>query len=262
MRVLCQNRLRGADVRAGTFIVFPRPVRELYNRDAKMDVAGTLGARCRFGDFAFLRTAHSLQRSRRSRANKARVRSKLPCGRSNRRQRVTAYTLPPDLYQKAKTLGRIHFALNLVGFFYGILVLWLVLRWKLAAKYRDWAERVSANRFVQAFVFTPALILMIAVLESPTAIYEHIVSRRYGLSVEGWGALAWDWAKGIFLFMVIGSILVWILYGVIRRSPRRWWFYFWLISVPMIVFFRLSNRLCWSRCFSPLRRCSRRIRRW
>ena len=23
---------------------------------------------------------------------------------------------------------------------------------------------------------------------------------------------------------------------MIRRSPRHWWFYFWLISVPIIVF--------------------------
>ena len=151
-------------------------------------------------------------------------------------QRVTAYTLPPDLYQKAQTLGRIRFVNNLVNFGYGLIVFWLILHWRLAPKFRDWAESVSSNTFVQAAVFTAPLIVTVAVLESPTAIYEHIISRRYGLSVEGWGALAWDWAKGMFLFLVIGSILVWILYGVIRRSPRNWWFYFWLISVPIIVF--------------------------
>ena len=151
-------------------------------------------------------------------------------------EQVTTYTLPPDLYNKAKTLGRIHFAMNLVGFFYGLFVLWLVLRLGLAPKFRDGAERASKNRFVQACAFTPALIASIAVLESPTEIYGHIISRRYGLSVEGWGALAWDWTKAILLFMVIGSILVWILYEVIRRNPRNWWFYFWMISVPIIVF--------------------------
>src|ERR1035437_7552156 len=150
--------------------------------------------------------------------------------------KVTAYTLPPDLYKKAKALSRIHFLFNLISFFYGLFVLWLVLHWKLAAKYCDWAEKLSSNRFCQAFVFTPPLILTITLLESPTAIYEHIVSRTYGLSVEGWGALAWDWAKGIFILIVLGSILTWILYGVIRRRPRRWWLYFWLISLPFIVF--------------------------
>jgi len=150
--------------------------------------------------------------------------------------KVTGYTLPPDLYKKAKTLGRTHFLFNLIGFFYDLFVLWLVLHWKLGATYRNWAERLSSSRFLQAFVFAPPLILTIALLESPTAIYEHIVSRTYGLSVEGWGALAWDWAKGILILIVIGGILTWILYAVIRRSPRRWWFYFWLAAVPMIVF--------------------------
>jgi len=151
-------------------------------------------------------------------------------------QKITAYTLSPDLCKKAKTLGRIHFVNNLVNFFYGLAVFWLILQLRLAPKFRDWAERASSNRFVEALVFASILIATVSVLESPTAIYEHMVSRKYGLSVEGWGSLAWDWTKGIFIFMVIGSVLVWILYGVIRRSPRNWWFYFWLISVPITVF--------------------------
>ena len=60
-------------------------------------------------------------------------------------QRVTAYTLPPDLYQKAQTLGRIRFVNNLVNFVYGLFVFWLILHWRLAPKFRDWAESVSSN---------------------------------------------------------------------------------------------------------------------
>ena len=151
-------------------------------------------------------------------------------------EKTTAYTLSPDLYRKAKNLSRIRFWSNLIGFFYGLLILWLILRWKLAPKYRDWAEKISANRLLQACVFSPLLIITIAVLESPAAIYEHLVSRAYGLSVEGWGSLAGDWAKELFVLTVIGSILAWLLYVVICRSPRRWWFYFWLISLPILLF--------------------------
>ena len=42
-------------------------------------------------------------------------------------EKVTAYTLPPDLYRKAKALGRIHFLKNLVNFVYGLFVFWLIL---------------------------------------------------------------------------------------------------------------------------------------
>ncbi|HEV2699132.1 MAG TPA: hypothetical protein VGU90_14140, partial [Terriglobales bacterium] len=79
-------------------------------------------------------------------------------------QRVTAYTLPPDLYKKAHDRSRIRFQLALIGFAYGLFVLWLILHWKLAPKYRNWAERFSQRRVLQALVFAPLLLLTIAVL--------------------------------------------------------------------------------------------------
>jgi STE24 endopeptidase len=150
-------------------------------------------------------------------------------------RKVTAYTLPPELYKKAHDLGRIHFRFNLIGFLYGLLVLWIVLRLGLAPKYRDWAERVSRNSFVQALIFAPPLLLTMGVLGLPSDIYENSVEREYGLSIQSWGSWLWDWCKGQFLSILLGILLIWILYFVIRKSPRRWWVYFWLISLPITV---------------------------
>ena len=97
--------------------------------------------------------------------------------------KVTAYTLPPQLYQKAHNLGRIHFRFQLISFVYGLFVLWLILRWKLAPKYRDWAERFSSKRFLQSVVFSPLLLLTMAVLALPADLYDQWISRKYGLSV-------------------------------------------------------------------------------
>ena len=149
---------------------------------------------------------------------------------------VTAYTLPPDLYRKAHNLSKIRFRLALIGFVYGLIVLWLILRWKLAPRYRDWAEAFSRRRFLQSVVFAPLLLLTIAVLTVPLDIYSEWVEKQYGLSVQGWGSWSWDWVKAEFLSLVIGTILIWLLYIVIRRSSRRWWFYFWLISLPIGIF--------------------------
>lgn len=153
--------------------------------------------------------------------------------------RITRYTLPPDRYQKAHNLAKIHFRFTLISFVYGLLVLWLMLRWKLSAKYRTLAENKFSKRFLQALIFCPLMILTIDVLELPTGIYENWVSRRYGLSVQGWGSWFWDWTKGEFISVILGTILIWLLYSVIRKSPWRWWFYFWLVSLPilLLVFF-------------------------
>jgi len=153
--------------------------------------------------------------------------------RSATSQKVTAYTLPPDLYKKARDRSDIHFRLALIGFAYGLVVFWLILHWKLAARFRDWAERFSRRRFLQSLVFSPLLLLTIAVFTIPLDIYGEVIEKRYGISVQGWGSWSWDWVKAELIFLVIGTLLIWLLYGVIRRSPRRWWFYFWLVTLPV-----------------------------
>ncbi|HEX4004414.1 MAG TPA: M48 family metallopeptidase [Candidatus Acidoferrales bacterium] len=152
---------------------------------------------------------------------------------SQPQQTVTAYTLPPALYEKAHHLGEVRFRLALVDFVYGLIVLWVILRLKLGPKYRDWAEKAASNRFLQAVIFAPLLILTMDILGLPADIYENSLDRAYGLSVQGWGSWAWDWTKSEFLSVLGGIILVYLLYAVIRKSPRRWWFYFWLVSLPL-----------------------------
>jgi Zn-dependent protease with chaperone function len=150
-------------------------------------------------------------------------------------KKVTAYTLPPDLYRKAHIRSRLRFSLRLFGFFYGLFVLWFLLQSKLSAKYRDWAERFSRVRFLQALLFTPLLVVSIGVLQLPLDAFEEWIEKLYGISVQPWVSWIGDWAKAELLVIVIGIPLVWILYSVIRKSPRRWWLYFWFVSLPILL---------------------------
>src|SRR6266446_3812740 len=159
-----------------------------------------------------------------------------PSAQSQPKNKITAYTLPPDLYRKARNRGRIGFASRIIGFFYGLLVLWFILRRRLSAKFRDWAEKFSRNRFLQAYVFTALLVLTIGVLQLPLDVFHESVSKLYKISVQSWPSWIADWAKAQLLTIIIGGLLVWILYAVIRRSPRRWWLYFWIISLPLLLF--------------------------
>ena len=148
---------------------------------------------------------------------------------------ITAYTLPPDRDRKARAISKVRLRMQVVGLIYGLVVLLLVLRWKLAPKFRDVAERISSKRVLQALIFAPLVTLAIDILTLPTGIYGNWIERVYGLSVQGWGSWFWDWTKGEMISMVLSFVLVWILYSVIRKSPARWWFYFWLASLPLIV---------------------------
>ena len=151
------------------------------------------------------------------------------------RLRVTEYTLPPGKLAKAEALYRKTTVLYLFGMIFGIVVLWVVLRLRVAPLFRDCAERVTKNRFAQTLIFVPLLMILIALTSLPLEIYEHHVSLAYGLSVQGWGSWAGDWLKGEAVFVVIAIAAVFALFWVIGRSPRRWWFYFWLLTLPFVV---------------------------
>ena len=53
--------------------------------------------------------------------------------------------------------------------------------------------------------------------------------------MQGWASWFWDWVKGELIGIVIGTLFVWGLYAFLRRSPRRWWFYGWLASIPVVL---------------------------
>jgi Zn-dependent protease with chaperone function len=149
---------------------------------------------------------------------------------------VKTYQLPPDRLQKAIEYADARHRLHFIDFAYGVIVLVGVLALRVAPQIRNRAERVSRRRIVQAYLFVVPLILVIDIVELPTAMYGHHLSVKYEQSIQPWPSWFWDWTKGELVGFLLAGVAVWILYGVIRRSPRRWWFWFWLAAVPMVVF--------------------------
>jgi len=146
------------------------------------------------------------------------------------------YRLSPEQMRRSIALYRTENVLLVIGTVYSIIILIAIIVFRFAPWLAAWAEGVSRHRFVQAILFLPPLLLLMDVLNLPISIYGHHISLAYGLSVQGWGSWFWDWTKGEVIGLVLGTLLIWLMYAVIRRSPRRWWFYFWLCTLPIILF--------------------------
>jgi STE24 endopeptidase len=149
--------------------------------------------------------------------------------------RTEQYTLSRERQAKAVAYSRAGYTLYFVSYFLGGLFLFLILRLGWAAKFRDIAENVSDKKWIQGFVFVPLLFLSIAVLHLPLRLYWHSLSLHYQQSVQGWGSWFWDWTKGELLDVAFGIVIVLILFAVMRRSPRRWWLYFWFPAVLILL---------------------------
>jgi len=146
------------------------------------------------------------------------------------------YVLSRDRYEKAVAYSRASYIMYFFSVGLDVLALVVFLRLGMAAKYRDWAESVSDKRWIQALIFVPMLVLTVDFVALPLRIYGHVLSLRYEMSVENWGAWVLDWAKGELLMMGFALILALILSAVMHRSPRRWWLLFWVATLPIVLF--------------------------
>ena len=106
--------------------------------------------------------------------------------------------------------------------FYTLLFLLAVLLYFAIRYHRYWSQLWS-----QALIIVPLLLLTIDLLSLPLDAYEHNISLRYGLSVQGWGSWFWDQLKGEIIGLILGTLLLWLMIIIIRKSPKRWWFWFW-----------------------------------
>ncbi|MGA3041137.1 MAG: M48 family metalloprotease [Bryobacteraceae bacterium] len=146
------------------------------------------------------------------------------------------YTLPPDKLAKAIAYAAARNRLHFIAVAYGILVLVALLAWHVAPRLRTLAESATRRRILQAYIFAPLLLLAIDLLELPISLYGHHLSLQFEQSIQGWPSWFWDWTKGELLLFALAGIAIWVLYGAMRLSPRRWWLYFWMAAVPMVVF--------------------------
>jgi len=150
-----------------------------------------------------------------------------------------AYSLPPEKLARAIDYSRIRVILGFAESGWSILQLILLLALGIVAKMRNVAVNVSRNRWVQGLTFTFLFLAASTILDLPLDIYGQHAARIYGQSVQGWGSWAGDALKGFLLALVFSVPLIMLLFWVIRRSPNRWWFWFWIpamIAVLMIVF--------------------------
>ncbi len=144
------------------------------------------------------------------------------------------YSLPPDKLEKAIEYSQARYWLHFIGSIWSIAVVLVILAGGLSARLRDWAERASRRRVVQALVFVPLLALANDVLNLPLGVWGQHLELKFQQSIQSWPSWFWDWTKQELLGYALAVLLALILYAVIRRSARRWWLYFWLAALPIL----------------------------
>lgn len=128
-------------------------------------------------------------------------------------------------------------------------VLWLIsLEWQmlvlclfLFTGFSSWI-RTFAGRIGRKWYFTFVVYLVIFslanyVLYFPFAYFLGFVRpHSYGLSDQVFGKWLGDSLKGLLVGIVPAMLFLWIPYLLMNKSPKRWWLYTGLLTVPFIFF--------------------------
>lgn len=156
--------------------------------------------------------------------------------KSQTSQNKAAYSLPPDKLKQAIDYSRVRVALDFAESGWGILELVLILALGIAAGFERAALAASRNRWAQGLIFTFLVLLITTLLTLPLDMYGHHKAVAYGQSVQGWASWFGDQGKSFALTLMLGWLFAMLLTWVMRRSPRRWWFWFWIPAMAAVIF--------------------------
>lgn len=128
----------------------------------------------------------------------------------------------------------------------GIVIWWVELLWGFAvpvlllftgfsARMRTFAQRIGKRWFPTVAIYFALFAVLTFVLGLPLAYFTGFVREHaYGLSnqtaVKWWG----DAAKSLLVGIIGSAVVLWIPYLMLKKSPRRWWLWTSLASVPLL----------------------------
>lgn len=143
--------------------------------------------------------------------------------------------LPPGKLAQAIALSHWRTALYFGGTAWILLALWILVRLRIGFAIARLAERVSPRPWLQGFTVIPLWVLLYSAITLPTSILSHNIGIHFGISIERWGSWWIDWLKSTGILLVLAIVGLGSLYAILRRSPRRWWIWFWAITIPLEV---------------------------
>ncbi len=145
------------------------------------------------------------------------------------------YPLSPERKAKLISYSKFNNLWRFADFFIGIVLFSLILFTGLSAKLRDIAGKARYKFFVWWLYFV-LFIIVSFVISFPFDYYrEFVVESNYGFMNQTFGEWFIDSLKALGLTALLGIIPVWLLYFILERS-RKWWLWFSLGTIPLLIF--------------------------
>jgi Zn-dependent protease with chaperone function len=116
----------------------------------------------------------------------------------------------------------------------------LVLLTGLSVRMRNLARCIGRKWFFIILIYFVLYSVLQWAVQFPLAFYSGYV-RQHAFGLSNQTFLKWlrDLLLAGAIGLAFGGLLIWLPYWLIRRSPRRWWLYTALVSLPVMFFVML-----------------------
>ncbi len=151
-------------------------------------------------------------------------------------QSPTAPVPVPEPSEKALSYYRSGIVLWIVNILWGLLIPILFLFTGFSARIRDWARMIGRKWFFVIGVYFAIFLVINFVIDLPLNYYQGYARQHaYDLSNQTLSKWFGDQIKILLLGIGGGFLFLWIPYLLLRKSPRRWWLYTGLLTIPFLI---------------------------
>jgi len=137
---------------------------------------------------------------------------------------------------KATIYSRIQDLLFFIGIPWEWVIYLLLIVFGFSTAFYAIAKKISGRSFfAQTFIYVFFISAFTAFMQFPLQYYSYQVSREYGISIQAFTPWLVDKGKGFLVDFLLTAPMIWLLYTIIRKYPKKWWLLFWVISIPLTV---------------------------
>ena len=112
------------------------------------------------------------------------------------------------------------------------LIYFFILILGISRSFEKWSLTISRWKFIQTGIYLFWLSVLTYVAVFPIQYVSYTLSRTYHISTQTFGAWMKDEVIDFWVNFGLMVLIVTVLYWVMQKSPKKWWLYAWLLSVP------------------------------
>lgn len=141
----------------------------------------------------------------------------------------------PEASELAMQYYRSGNLLWIVQQFWSLAVPLIFLLWGWTGKISHLAQRWGRNWYFTIVVYLIFFIVISQLLSFPLDFYsDYIRQHQYGLSTQTLSRWFGNYGKSTLVSIISAAAFIWIFYLLLKKSPRRWWFYGSLASIAIM----------------------------